>query len=342
MRVKDYLADKWVLIAILCFFSIYIGVLLGLYHVQTFIIINFFALWFLLLTAWFGYDYWKRRRYYKRIYRILEQLDEKYLLPELIPAATFLEGKLLADILHLTNKSMKENVNKYVFEMEEYKDYIEMWIHEVKTPLASARLLIENNQNEATKSIGEEVNKLESYLEQVLFYARSSYVEKDFLIKELDVRKIVQAALKKHVKDFSNKKIQLNLEKVTGYVYSDQKWLVFMVSQIIDNAVKYVGTDSKIIIYTIQEAQAVTLYIQDNGIGIPSRDVDRIFEKGFTGENGRVYGKSTGIGLYLCHKMAEQLGIQIDVQSEVGKGTTVSLSFPVSDMYFGTKCNSRE
>jgi len=337
MKLKDYLQDKWILIMAICLFSLYVGVLFGLYNVPFFIIANYYLLLCLLLVGGMGYDYRKRRRFYRHLNQLLEQLDEKYLVSELIPSSNFLEGKLLLNTLRITNKSMKENVNKYAFSMEEYKEYIEMWIHEVKTPLASTRLIIENNPNETLKSIDEELDKLDMYLNQILFYARSSYVEKDFLIKELDIRKIVQLALKKHVKDFSVKKIQLSIEDTVGHIYSDQKWLIFMLDQIINNAVKYVSHQPKIKIYTTEEAQSMTLHIQDNGIGMPSRDLERIFEKGFTGENGRIYEKSTGIGLYLCYKMAQQLGIQIYGRSTVGEGTTISLSFPVSDMYFKEK-----
>ncbi|MCL2559920.1 MAG: sensor histidine kinase [Turicibacter sp.] len=334
MTLSDYLKSRALYLGLIAGSNVCISILFFAFEIPAFILLSYYVLLLLCLGIFIGIDFAKQRRFYDKMNRLLDQLNEKYLITEMIPETDFVEGKILRHILMETGKSMTTNVNEYARLMEEYRDYLELWIHEIKTPIASARLMIDNDGSTTAKNIGDELDKVEDYLTQALFYARSNSVEKDFVLKELDIRQVIGQALREHVKSFAEKKIDLDIDDVSGTVFSDQKWLVFILNQIVSNAVKYMVDQPKLICYTVSKAASITLYVQDHGVGIPTHDLSRIFDKGFTGENGRRFEKSTGIGLYLCKKMCEQMGIHIEVTSEVGVGTLVGLTFPISDMYF--------
>jgi len=192
-------------------------------------------------------------------------------------------------------------------------------------------MVIENNKNEATKSIDEELNKVEDYIEQALFYARSNTVEKDYYIKEINLKDIVNESIKKNKSTLIQNKMLINIHDLDKIVHTDSKWLQFILNQIIQNSVKYKKQDnnSEIEIYSKQGKENVILYIKDNGIGIKKGEITRVFEKGFTGTNGRLQNKkSTGIGLYLCKKLCDKLGIGIELNSIQNNGTEIRLVFP--------------
>ena len=276
-------------------------------------------------------EYLSKKRFYKKLLKMLKDLDEKYLITELIEKTTYIEEKLLKEILEDTNKSMLENVNKYKYMTEDYKEYIELWIHEIKLPIAASKMVIENNKNETTKSIAEELDKVENYIEQALFYARSNTVEKDYYIKANKLSDIANESIKRNKNVLIQDKISVELTDLDINVYTDAKWVIFILSQIIQNSTKYMKQEDrrKIEIYAKEKAEKVILYVKDNGVGIPEADLNKVFEKGFTGTNGRLQNKkSTGIGLYLCKKLCTKLQIGIEIESKLKKGTNVKLIFP--------------
>lgn len=190
--------SKLVYLSILIIIALSIIVILLPYNINPLIIIYIFLMPVISYLIYAITDNKIRKNYYAKVKAILDDLDEKYLLTELLPNGTFEDAKILKEILIDTNKSMIENVNKYKFEMADYKEYIEMWIHEIKLPVATTKLIIENNRNETTNSIEEETNKIEDYIEQVLYYARSSSVEKDYLIDKTSLKDIVNAVIRKN------------------------------------------------------------------------------------------------------------------------------------------------
>ena len=191
-------------------------------------------------------------------------------------------------------------------------------------------MIIQNNKNSVTRSIGEELDRVENYIEQALFYARSNAVEKDYIITKSNLKEIVNSAILKNKTNLLNEKVILELKDLEQEVYTDSKWAVFIINQIIQNSVKYLKEqDKKIEIFAKSKSDKVILYIKDNGIGIKKGEITRVFEKGFTGENGRIIGKkSTGIGLYLCKKLCEKLQLGIELNSEKNVGTEVRIVFP--------------
>lgn len=231
---------------------------------------------------------------------------------------------------------MIENVNKYKYLQEDYKEYIELWIHEIKIPLATSKMIIENNKSKVTENIDEELDKIENYIEQALFYARSNAVEKDYYIKKIKLQEIVNESIKRNKNILIEEKVILNLHDLENEVNTDNKWVTFILNQIIQNSVKYRKKDVnlQLDIYSEKQKENVILYIIDNGIGIKEGEINRIFEKGFTGSNGRISNKkSTGIGLYLCKNLCDKLGISIHGSSKEIEGTEISLIFPNSSFY---------
>lgn len=229
-------------------------------------------------------EYSRKKEFYVCIYKALDCLEEKYLISELLKKPEFIEEKILEDVLRETDKSMLENVNNYKYCMEDYKEYIELWIHEIKLPIATSKLIIENNKNAVTKSIDEELDKIEEYIEQVLFYARSNTVNKDYFIKKCKLEKIVNECIKKNKSIIIQEKISLELHDLEEFVYTDSKWIIFILTQVINNSIKYMKPEEnkKIEIFSRQNAENVVLYIIDNGIGIENAEITRVFEKGFT------------------------------------------------------------
>ena len=333
MSIKEYLKDRTLFLLInFILFIILCGIML-LININSVIILLIFCIWFFPILTYILIEFVKQKVLYNELNSILDNLDKKYLLPEIMKEPANIEGKLLYDVLRQANKDMHEHVKNYRDRENEYREYIETWVHEIKTPIASTRLIIENNQNEVTRNINYEIKKIEEYIEQVLYYSRSNNVSKDYLIKEVSLATVVRSVIKNNSRDFISQNIAIDIEDVEGTVYSDAKWLEFILNQVIGNAIKYMReSNGKVKIFTIQNENNIVLTIEDNGIGIIEKDINKVFEKGFTGENGRQFGKSTGIGLYLCKKLAQQLGLGLTLTSKTGEGTKVRIIFPLGSV----------
>lgn len=331
MKFKDFFKDKIITTILLLFAILAIEIFLIAYPIANFIKIYIPIMILGLYIIGIIIEYLVKENFYTNLIGTLDELEEKYLITEIVKSPNFIEGKILNNSLQQINKSMIENVNKYKYMLEDYKEYIELWIHEIKLPIATSKMVIENNKNDVTKSIDEEIEKIENYIEQALFYARSSTVEKDYYIRKISLKDIVNESIKKNKNILIAKKTSLNIHDIQKEVNTDSKWIVFILNQIIQNSVKYMKKDeqSQIEIYAKQGNENVILYIKDNGIGIKKGEVTRVFEKGFTGTNGREANKkSTGIGLYLCKKLCDKLGIAIELNSVQNEGTEVRLVFP--------------
>ena len=338
MDFKLFFKEKAITILLLLFGIITIEIFLMAYNVGMFIKIYIPLIIMGLYMISIIIEYFKRKKFYDNLLKMLEELDEKYLITEIIKTPNFLEGQIFKNSLEQIDKSMLENVNKYKYMTEDYKEYIELWIHEIKIPIATSKMVIENNKNAITKSIDEELDKVENYIEQALFYARSNTVEKDYYIRKVVLKEIVNESIKKNKSSLIQEKISIDIHDLEIEVNTDNKWIVFILNQIIQNSIKYRKKENSVIeIYANQGKENVILYIKDNGIGIKQGEIIRVFEKGFTGTNGRLSNKkSTGIGLYLCKKLCNKLGIGIELNSVQNEGTEVKLVFP-KDSYIELK-----
>ena len=330
MKFGEFIKDKTLLIITILLAILSIEILLLAYHIHIMIRVYIAMIVILVLGISILVEYKRKKEFYDRLKNNLDELNEKYLISEIIKTPSFTEGKILKEVVQEVGKSMLENVNFYKNIGEDYKEYIELWIHEVKTPIAASKMIIENNKTPVTKSIEEELDKVENYTEQALFYARSNVAEKDYIITKTNLKDIVNGAILKNKTALLSKKITLELSNLEQEVYTDSKWATFIINQIIQNSVKYAkDAEPKIEMEAISKEEKIILYIRDNGIGIKKGEITRVFEKGFTGENGRKIGqKSTGIGLYLCKKLCDKLGLGIELNSEKDKGTEVRIIFP--------------
>ena len=297
MKLRDYFEDKIFFLIVNFIIFATIAVLLFIGNVGSGIIFLIGCFWFIPLFTYIILDFYKSKKFYDNISGILDNLDKKYLLPELI----------------------------------EDREYIETWVHEIKTPIASTRLILENNESESSENIKKEIKKIEEYIDQALYYARSTDVSKDYIVKEFSLGKSVRNVIKKNSRDFINKRIAIDLEELDYKVYSDEKWVEFIINQVINNAIKYSAKNSRVKIFANKSKNSITLKIKDSGVGIPNKDLGRVFEKGFTGENGRRFTKSTGMGLYLCKNLCDKLGLGLKITSKENEGTEVSIIFPIGD-----------
>ncbi len=278
------------------------------------------------------YEFFRRKKFYDKLIFSLDKLDQKYLLSEVLDKPHFLDGKILADALYETNKSMTEEVKASRDHILEFKEYIELWVHDVKIPIASALLKIHNHPE--LKTMIDEIHRLERQVDQVLYYARSENTEKDYLIKECSLERIVSSVIRNNKDSLLLKNIRVNLNNLDHMVLTDSKWLEFMIEQIVSNSIKYSKDKNAVLSFEVTENEKeTTLMIMDNGIGIPPQDVPRVFEKSFTGENGRKGAGSTGMGLYLCKKLCDKLGHHFYLKSSVSKYTKVYISFAKEDYY---------
>ena len=273
----------------------------------------------------------RKRNFYNNLLNNINGLDKAYLVLETLSKPEFYEGEILYQALYDINKSMNENINMINNYVQEFKEYIEMWVHEVKIPIATLELLSNNKD----KKIKVQLKRLEDYVDQVLYYTRSENAEKDYLIKEIDLSKVIKNVGLKNMDSLLENKVNYIVEDINVKVMTDSKWLEFILSQIVNNSIKYKRDikDSYIKYSINKEKDKTVLIIEDNGIGIKKSDLKQVFNKSFTGENGRNTSKSTGMGLYIAKKMCTKLGHKIDIDSKENEYTKVFITFSNNTFY---------
>ena len=283
-----------------------------------------FAVWSIVLVLSLLAFYFSRKKYLNKLLNMTEQLEERYLLPEIMQVPERADEQVFYQIMKMAEKSMLERIGEVQRERREYKEYIEQWIHEVKTPITAMKLLCENNRSPFSREVLAELENINQYTEQALYYARSEHAEKDYSVREVNLCDVVHSAIAIPIDDIETK------------VYTDEKWVRFILNQIIGNAIKYHAEQPILHFRATKTNDKIVLSISDNGIGIPKSDLPRIFEKGFTGQNGRTGKNSTGIGLSLCKRLCDKLGIGLTAYSE-NRGTTISLIFQMNDFIIGVQ-----
>jgi hypothetical protein len=266
----------------------------------------------------FAIDYRQFRRRHMELERLLRQVSETVLpLPD--P-----HGLLEVDYQRLLSAVCADRAERKAenrVRLEDMTDYYTLWAHQIKTPIAAARLLLQAGDFPQRPELEMELFKIEQYVEMVLNYLRLDSESSDYCLRDTDLDELLRASIRKFSRLFILGHISLDFQETRRTVLTDEKWLSFVVEQVLSNALKYTPSGGAICVY----GDGKTLVISDTGIGIRSEDLPRIFEKGFTGCNGREDKKSTGIGLYLCRRVMEQLGHGIAVTSRLGQGTQVAL-----------------
>ncbi|WP_313340317.1 sensor histidine kinase [Sedimentibacter sp.] len=227
------------------------------------------------------------------------------------------------DLIKIIHNNSLENINEKNKSYTDMMDYYTVWSHQIKTPISAMRLILQSEKSEINNELSEQLFKVEQYVEMVLQYIRLDSLNSDLLFKKYSLDDIVKQAIRKYSKLFIRKKIVLIYDDLNHTVLTDEKWLLFVIEQILSNALKYTHC-GEIKIY-MDPKLSDTLVIEDTGIGIEQEDLPRVFEKGFTGYNGREDKKSTGIGLFLSKQILNKLSHTITIESDANKGTKVKI-----------------
>lgn len=295
-----------------------------------------FIVWLIILISYLSVTYYMRKKYMNTLLDMTEQLQERYLIPEIMTIPDRADDRVFYQIMKITEKSMLEKIGEIQSERKEYKEYIEQWIHEAKTPITTMKLLCENNRSSFARDILTELEQINQYTEQALYYARSEHTEKDYSVREINLCDVVHSAIADNKYLLRQSNMAITIDELECMVYTDDKWVRFILNQIIGNAVKYRTGQPALHFSMVKSNDKIVLSVSDNGMGIPQSDLPRIFEKGITGQNGRTGKNSTGIGLYLCRRLCDKLGIGLTAHSE-NKGTTIALSFQINDFVSGVQ-----
>ena len=258
---------------------------------------------------------------FRRKYRELEKTREDLRYAGKFPAPGDAVEKLYQEIAAALKDQMIEMEQKDQSSYREMVEYYTLWAHQIKTPIAAMRLLLQQEESDRNRELLSELFKIEQYVLMVLQYLRLESESSDLVLKNQSLDDIIRQAVKKYAPLFIRKKLTLVYEPVNCQVLTDEKWLEFVLEQILSNAIKYTKRGS-VAIYMDDQVEK-TLVIADTGIGIAPEDIPRVFEKGFTGYNGRYDKRSTGIGLYLCRRVLNRLSHTIRIESEPGQGTQV-------------------
>lgn len=349
MSGAEYLKDK----LLLCFLHLVCMFLLTVFLRLTGYPFDYCAVilicWCLVLIVWLLTQFFIRKRYFGKMEEIAEDLDKRYLLGELMPVSFRLEDRLYRGMIQKSGKSVIERIRQIEDDQREYREFIESWVHEIKAPITAIALNCENQKDERGRYLAAENRKVENFVDMALYYARSDQVYKDYMISETDLGETAAEVLMKNKHYLIQCRITAEVD-CPDKVFTDKKWIEFILNQLVLNSAKYRKDEAHIWIDTKRRESGVLLTVRDNGIGIREEELPRIFEKGFTGTNGREEKRSTGMGLYLCRKLCGKLGIEIRGASKEGEGTEITLEFPVSSYLSGYReqgeifqnCNLKE
>ncbi len=285
-------------------------------------------------------------RYYRKVQYLKEMLQQPFSGEMKLPETEEVTEELLGQLAENANIERQLTLNTTARQQSEMKDYYAKWVHQIKTPIAGLQLLLQMERSELevaeaqehiseelyvkqlqnVTDIEEELFRIEEYVGMALQYQRLNSTSNDYILKRISLDTVIREVIHKYAKIMIRRKIRMHYKKTDAAVISDEKWLAFVLEQLLSNAVKYTP-EGEITIDVREEPQQIWMEIRDTGIGIHSEDIPRVFEKGYTGFNGHEDKRSTGIGLYLCREVLQKLGHTIQIQSEVGDGTNVRVGF---------------
>lgn len=303
---------KYTAIVFIIFTLIFAGIF-SLYNLETEAVLYAAILCLFISSVLIIFHFYNFCKQHKKRHMILSNI---LIMTENLPEPkTLAESDYLEMIEKLRNINLA-NVTKYTNERSESIDYYTTWVHQIKTPVSVMSMILQNKDTNEYRQLSSELFRIEQYIDMILCYFRLDSSSSDFVFKQYNLDKIIRNTIRKFASQFISKRIKLQYEPTDIFVLTDEKWLSFIIEQILSNAVKY--TESGKITITVKDE---ILQISDTGIGIAQEDLPRIFEKNFTGYNGRANKKSTGLGLYLSKKAADKLSIRISAESTIGKGS---------------------
>ena len=374
MTFANYVIDRLAWLLLLCFALLLsvLGMLIA--RVALGVLILILGVIALVTVLVLVADYLRIRSFYRELSDLSRSLSSQaYLCSTLTSSPHTREQAFVLSLMKTMTQAMVSQIEKTKQEQGDYRQYTELWVHEIKTPLAACELLLRNSDvplqagemslqagdcmpageraqageckqagdfsfsasASVNQRLGLQIKRIEELVDQTLYYARSGNLENDFIIKNIQLDQVVKGAIHRYSRHMILAKVYPRLSNLDVNVRGDAKWVQFMIEQIISNAIKYRKPQAEASYIDISATQqtndfgvkTTVLSIRDEGIGIPASDCSRVFEQAFTGENGRAYAKSTGIGLFLVDKLARKMNMSVRLSSQVGKGTTVCLYF---------------
>ena len=299
--IRGYIKQNIKVIFLFIVFALVFGIVFSLYDLEI------EAIYYsVMLCSFIGLIYICINfiNYYKKHIQLYKLQNEISISLENLPSPKTLMEEDYTNLILTLNKEYKTYISKSDIAKSDMIDYYTMWVHQIKTPISALKLLIQTSESEISSDLSSELFKIEQYVEMVLSYIRLGSNKNDFVLKEYDLDNIIRQAVRKYAPLFIRKKISLDFQPTNYKVLTDEKWLVFVIEQLLSNAIKYTNKGK---------------------IGISKEDIPRIFDKGFTGYNGRTDKKATGLGLYLCKNILDKLSHKISIESEVGVKTKVIL-----------------
>ena len=330
MMFLEYLEEKIFYIIISFVFTLFLSIYLLLIGIDSSVVILLVILIMVFIFISLLVSYLLIKKRYEKMINLVDSLDEKYLIKEVIDKPKNLENRAYYYALDKACKALNDKLSDVENSKEEYLDFLDSFIHEIKTPISALSLYADNND----KKIKEEVLKISRLVDKMLFYAKSDVVEKDYFIKKVTLADLVHPVLleyKNYLLNYSFKVEVKNLDNLV--VYTDIKWLNFIIEQILSNSLKYQNKKNRLVrIKGFEDKNNIKLEIYDNGVGIKESEISKIFEKGFTGSN-RSKKNASGIGLYLTKKLCDKLGIDIKIESVYLKYTKVIITFPKGNYF---------
>lgn len=323
--LKLYLRQRKQMLLLFCLFSVVFLSVFFLYNLPLAAVLYPILICGVIFLIFFIWDLRKVKKKHEKLLRI-SQLSASLIkdLPEI-------RSQDDADYQRIIEK-LKEEQNQLQTTMtmnyQDMIDYYTIWAHQIKTPIAAMRLTLQNEDSVLSRQLSEDLQRIEQYVEMVLAFLRLGSESKDYIFREQELDSIVKEAVKKFAGQFIRKKLRLCYEPLHTKVLTDEKWLSFVVEQVLSNAIKYTNTGC----ITIDLEEPQVLCIRDTGIGIAPEDLPRVFEKSYTGYNGRSDKKASGIGLYLCKRICRNLGHRITINSSLGTGTVVRIFLAHEDL----------
>ena len=352
MTFPRYLKSSWPAVALMVACAALCGFMLAMAGVNTALV------WLVVLVIagvsalalYSGYQ--SKRSFYDDLAACSDGVEHPLWIMEMIEEPEFIEGRIAYDALRSVAKAANDDVSACQRRVSDYREYVETWVHEAKSPLAAAHLMLENLTEsmpatdegadllDKTAALGDELDRMEGYIEQALFFARSETLDRDYLIRSHRLGDLVAAAVKANARALIGAHMVPVREGLDFTVFTDEKWMTFVLGQLIQNSVKYaagMGSELRFTAALCDEGRAsehVELTVRDNGCGVSEADLPRVFDRGFTGDNGRAGKRSTGIGLYLVRRLCDKMGLTVRADSVPEEFFAVTISFSTNKMHY--------
>lgn len=352
MKGFEFVASEWPGIALTCAAAVLSSFILAVSAASTVVTVLVTGLFICASLGGIFIQYQRKRSFYATLESCVEEVEHPLWVSEMIDEPTFAEGRLAYEALCAVSKVANDDVAAYRRQSQDYREYIETWVHEAKSPLAAAHLMLENIMEAApadetgekllvkTEAMGEELERVENFIEQALFFARSESLDRDYLIRAYDLQKLVGDAVRANARVLIGAHVAPYRRGLEHTVFTDEKWMTFILGQLIQNSVKYAQGDGAEIVFSSTlcdeglARERIELEVRDNGCGVPEADLPRVFDRGFTGDNGRAGKRATGIGLYLVKRLCDKMGLTVRASSQPGEYFAVTIGFPTNKMHY--------